>query len=61
MNCICEKCEKEIDYKNRVRITVYEFEKDPQCSGSRNKTIDGFSLCRECYSAYKKHTIIFFN
>lgn len=59
--CECAKCKKLMSYKERIAIKAYEFIQDPQCSGSRTKTIDNFSLCRECYQKYNEYTLNFFN
>lgn len=59
-SCRCSKCKKLLSYEDRINIRTYEFIKDPQCSGSRNKTIDNFSLCRECYEKYQEYTLKFF-
>ena len=58
-SCRCSKCKKLLSYEERIKITVYEFVSDNQCNGSRNKTIDGFSLCRKCYKKYNEYTTIF--
>lgn len=58
--CKCAKCKKLLDSKERVKIIDYEYVKDPQCSGVRNKTMAQFSLCRSCYKEYKSFTRKFF-
>ena len=59
--CECVKCKRLISYKERISIKTYKFIPDPQCSGSRSRTIDNFSLCRECYQKYTEYTLNFFN
>ena len=59
-SCKCEKCKKILSYEERINIRACEFVADTQCSGSRNRTIDNFSLCRECYEKYNEYTLKFF-
>jgi len=59
-NCHCRKCGLQVDYKNRIKVTTWEFVKDPQCSGSLGKTIEGFSLCRDCFKDFKHYYDNFF-
>ncbi len=58
--CKCAKCKRLLPYKERIGIKAYEYIPDPQCSGSLGKTIDNFSLCRECYQKYTEYTQNFF-
>ena len=60
-SCKCEKCKKVLSYEERINIKTYEHIADPQCSGSRCRTIDNFSLCRECYEKYNQYALKFFN
>lgn len=59
-SCRCAKCKKLLSYEERINIKAYELVKDPQCSGSRNKVVDNFSLCRSCYEKYNEYTLKFF-
>jgi len=58
--CECAKCRKLVSYKERISIKAFKHIPDVQCSGSRARTIDNFSLCKECYQKYLKHTTKFF-
>ena len=59
-SCRCEKCKKLLSYEERISIQAYKFVKDPQCSGSRNRVIDRFSLCKKCYQKYNEYALLFF-
>lgn len=59
--CECVKCKRLLSYSERISIKAYEFIPDPKVSGSINKTIDNFSLCRECYKEYNEYQLNFFN
>lgn len=59
-SCTCSKCKTLLSYEDRINIKAYEFIPDLQCSGSRNRTIDNFSLCRECYKKYNEYALLFF-
>ena len=59
-SCRCCKCKKLLSYEERIKITTYNHVKDPQCSGSRGRTIDNFNLCEPCYQEYRKYTFLFF-
>lgn len=58
--CECAKCKKRLYYGERISIKAFEHIPDLMCSGSRSRTIDNFSLCRECYRKYNEYTLKFF-
>lgn len=60
-SCRCSKCGTLLSYEERINIKAFEFIADTQCSGSRNRTIDNFSLCKKCYEKYNEHCSKFFN
>ena len=59
-SCRCGKCKKLLSYEERMNIKTYKLIADTQCSGSRNRVIDNFSLCKECYKKYNEYTLLFF-
>jgi hypothetical protein len=54
-SCRCIRCKKLMSYEERIKITAFEFFGDTQCSGSRSRTIDGFNLCKDCYTVYQDY------
>ena len=60
-SCRCQKCKTLLSYEERIKITTYEFIADSKCSGSINRTIDSFNLCKDCFKKYNEYTLNFFN
>ena len=59
-SCRCSKCKKLLSYEDRINIKACKHIKDPRVSGSLNKVVNNFNLCRSCYEKYNEYTRKFF-
>ena len=59
-SCKCKKCKRTLSYEERICIKTLKYIPDTQCSGSLSKSMDNFSLCKDCYNKYQEHMFKFF-